>query len=54
MAATLRFAILMLFWPVLFGLVISLAIVGKGLRLIWLPWLSAFVSSSLLSLDASE
>ena len=37
MAASAAFAILMLFWPVLFGLVISLAIVGKGLRLIWLP-----------------
>jgi hypothetical protein len=38
MAAAAAAAIFtLLFWPVLLGLFVSLAIVGKGLRLVWLP-----------------
>jgi hypothetical protein len=37
MAITAAFAMLLLLWPALLGLFISLAIVGKGLRLMWLP-----------------
>jgi len=37
MAAATVFPMLMLFWPALLGLFMSLAIVGKGLRIAWLP-----------------